>query len=244
MTQPSLRVETTTAADCVRARRQALRRHRRPRSPRADAEPDDGADAADAGRSVRRPGTGSRAPERGHPAAERQRHDARGQPIPASGSAVGDVFAYGLRNTFGIAFDPCPGRVGPAERRRRIRRDEPRGTRDERGLGPDPWEPVGRIQQFKQIETTLPRRAACREQRSSRSAGRRPTSPTARKRRSRAHVPAGIALQRSGVQQRFATPPAGIGFLSRALGPQYQNDLFAKERRPPRRWAGTCSAST
>ena len=50
------------------------------------------------------------APERRHPAAERQRHDACGQPVPHSGSAVGDVFAYGLRNTFGIAFDPVSER--------------------------------------------------------------------------------------------------------------------------------------
>ena len=155
-------------------------------------------------------------------------------PFLTSGSAVGDVFAYGLRNTFGIAFDPVSGALWDQQNADDAFDEMNRVERGMNGGWVQIMGPVGRIQQFKQIETTLPPSGGLPEQRSSRSAGRRPTSPTARRRRSRACTSCRdrtTAIRSSAGS--FATPPAGIGFLSsRALGPQYQNDLFAGAATP------------
>ena len=80
---------------------------------------------------------------------------------------------------------------------------------DERGLGPDHGAGGAHPAVQTDRDDAALGRAACSEQRSSRSAGRRPTSPTARKRRLRLHRPAGIALQRSGVQLALRDAPSG-----------------------------------
>ena len=80
----------------------------------------------DAGRrSVRRTRAGRRAPDRRDPAPERRRqHAARtirsSRPAPRIGGEVGaniqKIFAYGLRNGFGMAFDPQLGRTSGSRR--------------------------------------------------------------------------------------------------------------------------------
>ena len=69
-------------------------------------------------RPVRRPRARRRPPHRRDPAAQRRRHRAARQPVlPAPGAAMGGevganlqkIFAYGLRNGFGMAFDPQSG---------------------------------------------------------------------------------------------------------------------------------------
>ena len=95
-----------------------------------------------------------RAPERGHPAAERQRHDTRGQPIPHFGFRGRGRVRLRARNTFGIAFDPVSGALWDQQNA-----DDAFDEMNlvERGMnGAGSMGPVGRIQQFKQIETTLP----------------------------------------------------------------------------------------
>ena len=98
------------------------------------------------GRPVRRPGAGRRAPDRRDPAAERRRHRPADNPF-FRGRAVASArrgrrrtsrrsFAYGVRNSFGMAFDPFSGDpLGAGERRRLVRRDQPGRGRDERRLG-------------------------------------------------------------------------------------------------------------
>jgi aldose sugar dehydrogenase len=155
-------------------------------------------------------------------------------PFLTSGSAVGDVFAYGLRNTFGIAFDPVSGALWDQQNADDAFDELNRVERGMNGGWVQIMGPAGRIQQFKQIETTLPPSGGL--------AGatlqqiRWPATniaDTPEEALSRLHVLPGSHYSDPEFSWKFATPPAGIGFLSSsALGPQYRNDLFAGAATP------------
>ena len=77
---------------------------------------------------------------------ERRRQHARDNPFVAVGQRIGGpvgrniqrIFVYGIRNSFGMAIDPRSGRVFVrGERRRRLRRDQPRDTGDEQRMDLD-----------------------------------------------------------------------------------------------------------
>jgi aldose sugar dehydrogenase len=155
-------------------------------------------------------------------------------PFVSSGGVVGDVFAYGLRNTFGIAFDPVSGALWDQQNADDAFDELNRVERGMNGGWVQIMGPVGRIQQFKQIETTLPPSGGL--------AGatlqqiRWPATniaDTPQEALSRLHVLPGSHYSDPEFSWKFATPPAGIGFLSSsALGPQYRNDLFAGAATP------------
>jgi glucose/arabinose dehydrogenase len=153
------------------------------------------------------------------------------------GSNVQRIFAYGLRNTFGIAFDPVSGRLWDQQ-----------NTDDafdelnlvERGMNGG-WiqimGPVERIAQFKQIEQTLPPSGGLAGAQLQQI--RWPPSniaDTPGEALSRLFALPGSHYSDPEFSWKFAVPPAGIGFLaSRALGPQYARDLFAGAATPATR---------
>jgi aldose sugar dehydrogenase len=155
-------------------------------------------------------------------------------PFLSSGTAVGGVFAYGLRNTFGIAFDPVSGALWDQQNADDAFDEMNRVERGMNGGWVQIMGPAERIQQFKQIEQTLPPSgglAGATLQQIRWPADRIADSP--QEALSRLHVLPGSHYSEPEFSWRFATPPAGIGFLSsRALGPQYQNDLFAGAATP------------
>jgi glucose/arabinose dehydrogenase len=148
------------------------------------------------------------------------------------GANVQKIFAYGLRNGFGMAFDPVSGSLWEQENGddsfSELNRVEP-------GFNSG-WVqimgPADRIAQFKTIETTMT-----------------PSPPDP-------NAPAGYfglqqlrwspvniaATPREALQRLFVLPgshysapefawkfevaPGGIGFASRSLGPQFAGDLF------------------
>jgi aldose sugar dehydrogenase len=163
-------------------------------------------------------------------------------PFFAAGAAIGGdagpsiqrVFAYGLRNTFGIAFDPVSGLLWDQQNADDAFDEMNLVERGMNGGWIQIMGPAARIAQFKQIELTLPPSGGVP------GAGLQqirwpPTNiaDTPQEALSRLFVLPGSHYSDPEFSWKFAVPPAGIGFLSsRALGPQYQNDLFAGAATP------------
>jgi glucose/arabinose dehydrogenase len=145
-----------------------------------------------------------------------------------SGANIQKVFAYGLRNSFGMAFDPYSGYLW----------DEQNGddsftelNRVEPGMNGG-WVqimgPVSRIAEFKAIETS-PEFFGLQQVRWS------PTNiaDTPQEALSRLFMLPGARYSDPEFSWKFEVAPAGIGFMrGRALGPQYDGDLFVGAARP------------
>jgi glucose/arabinose dehydrogenase len=155
-------------------------------------------------------------------------------PFFAEGGVVRDVFAYGLRNTFGIAFDPASGALWDQQNADDAFDELNRVGRGMNGGWIQIMGPADRIQQFKQIEQTLPPSGGLPGAQLQQI--RWPPSKiadTPQEALSRLHVLPGSHYSDPEFSWKFAVPPAGIGFLaSRALGPQYSNDLFVGAATP------------
>src|SRR5215210_2629309 len=163
-------------------------------------------------------------------------------PFFAAGAATGGeaganiqrLFAYGLRNTFGIAFDPVSGNLWDQQNADDAFDELNLVERGMNGGWIQIMGPVARIAQFKQIEQTLPPSGGLAGAQLQQI--RWPPSniaDTPEEALSRLFMLPGSAYSDPEFSWKFAVPPAGIGFLSsRALGPQYQNDLFAGAATP------------
>ena len=168
--------------DGLRPGRQALRRvgdlGRRGEMQNLEQRPD----PAHRRRPVRRPGARQRSPERRHPAHQRRRLDAERQPLLRRGrrdrrrggrehpAALRLRAPQHLRDRLRSGLGEP---LGPAERRRRVRRDQPRRARHERRLDPDHGSGLAdRAVQGRSSSRCL-RPAESRAPSSSRSAGRR-----------------------------------------------------------------------
>jgi glucose/arabinose dehydrogenase len=143
------------------------------------------------------------------------------------GANVQKIFAYGVRNSFGLAFDAVSGGLWD-EQNGDDSFDELNRVEAGSNLG---WVqimgPVERIAQFKAIETS-PAFFGLQQVRWP------PTNiaDTPAEALSRLFVLPGSHYSDPEFSWKFAVAPAGIGFLSsRALGPQYQNDLFVGAAR-------------
>jgi aldose sugar dehydrogenase len=156
-------------------------------------------------------------------------------PFHAAGAAMGGeagpnvqkVFSYGIRNSFGFDFDPVTGRLWDEQNGddsfTEINLVEPGAN-----LG---WVqimgPLDRIAQFKAIETS-PQFFGLQQIRWS------PTNiaDSPAEARSRLFMLPGAHYSDPEFSWKFEVAPAGVGFLSsRALGPQYVNDLFVGAAR-------------
>ena len=168
-------------------------------------------------------------------------------PFFAAGAAMGGevganvqkVFAYGLRNSFGMAFDPVSGKLWEQENGddsfSEVNIAEP-------GFNSG-WVqimgPPERVAQFKEIETTVA------------PSPPDPFAPggyfglqqirwspeniadTPAEALDRLFMLPGAHYSAPELSWKFEVAPGGIGFLaSAALGPQYRNDLFVGGARP------------
>jgi aldose sugar dehydrogenase len=150
-------------------------------------------------------------------------------PFFAAGATLGEtvgpnvqkIFAYGIRNSFGMAFDPESGNLWQQENG-----DD---TFDELNLVEPGMNggwiqfmgPASRIAQFKEIEVA--RMGGLQQVRW------QPTliADTPEEATARLFALPGSQYSDPEFSWKFAVAPAAIGFLnSRALGPQFEGDLF------------------
>ena len=151
-----------------------------------------------------------------------------------AGANIQRVFAYGLRNTFGIAVDPVSGSLWDQQNADDAFDELNRVERGMNGGWIQIMGPVSRISQFKQIELTLPPSGGIPgAQLQQIRWGPANLADTPGEALSRLFELPGSHYSDPEFSWKFAVPPAAIGFLrSRALGPQYQNDLFAGAATP------------
>ena len=157
---------------------------------------------------------------------------AAGATMPGQvGANVQKIFAYGLRNSFGMAFDPVSGTLWEQENG-----DDSFSELNiaEPGFNSG-WVqimgPPERIAQFKAIETdpTAPQPFAAGGYFGLQQIRWLPTNiaNTPAEGLSRLFMLPGAHYSAPEMSWKFEVAPGGIGFLSsRALGPQYRNDLF------------------
>jgi glucose/arabinose dehydrogenase len=138
------------------------------------------------------------------------------------GANIQKIFAYGIRNTFGMDFDPVSENLWLEQNG-----DDSFTELDlvEPGMNGG-WVqvmgPINRIGQYKEIETS-PQFFGLQQIRWP------PTNiaNSAPEALSRMFMLPGAHYSDPEFSWKFEVAPAGLGFLaSRALGPQYQNDLF------------------
>ncbi|HET9674048.1 MAG TPA: PQQ-dependent sugar dehydrogenase [Gaiellaceae bacterium] len=156
-------------------------------------------------------------------------------PFFAAGSAVGGevganiqkLFAYGVRNAFGFDFDPVSGALWE-EQNGDDSFTEINRVESGQNLG---WVqimgPVERLAQFKSIETS-PQFSGLQQLRWP------PTNiaDSPAEALGRLFMVPGAQYSDPEFSWKFEVAPAGVGFLrGRALGPQYQNDLFVGAAR-------------
>ena len=165
-------------------------------------------------------------------------------PFFAAGAAIGgevganvqQLFAYGLRNSFGMAFDPVSGKLWEQENG-----DDSFSELNiaEPGFNSG-WiqimGPPERIAQFKAIETdpTAPQPFAAGGYFGLQQIRWSPVNiaDTPAEALSRLVMLPGAHYSAPELSWKFEVAPGGIGFLSsRTLGPQYQNDLFVGAAR-------------
>ncbi len=150
------------------------------------------------------------------------------------GANLQRVFAYGLRNTFGIAVDPVSGNLWDQQNADDAFDELNRVERGMNGGWVQIMGPVSRIAQFKDIELTLPPSGGlpgAQLQQARWPAANLADTP--QQAMSRLFRLPGSHYSDPEFSWKYAVPPAGIGFLSSgALGPQYANDLFAGAATP------------
>ncbi len=144
------------------------------------------------------------------------------------GANIQKIFAYGVRNSFGLAFDPLSGNLW----------DQQNGddsfdelNRVEPGMNGG-WVqimgPVSRLSQFKQIETTF---GAANLQQLRWPPTNIANSPA--EALSRLVALPGSHYSDPEFAWKWAVPPAAIGFVrGRGLGAQFEGDLFVGAATP------------
>ena len=144
------------------------------------------------------------------------------------GANIQRIFAYGVRNSFGMAFDPLSGNLWD-EQNGDDSFDEINLVEPGSNLG---WVqimgPVARVAQFKAIETSPAFFGLQQVRWSPENIANTPAEAL-----SRLFMIPGAHYSDPEFSWKFAVAPAAIGFLnSRALGPQYAGDLFVGASRP------------
>jgi len=144
------------------------------------------------------------------------------------GPNIQKIFAYGIRNTFGMDFDPVSGDLWLEQNGDDSFTELSRVLPGMNGGWVQVMGPIDRIAQFKEIET------------SARFFGLQqirwpPTNiaDSPEEALSRLFMLPGAHYSDPEFSWKYEVAPAGLGFLdSRALGPQYQGDLFLGAARP------------
>ena len=144
-----------------------------------------------------------------------------------AGANIAKIFAYGIRNSFGFAFDPVSGNLWDEQNGddsfSEINLVEPGAN-----LG---WVqvmgPLSRIGQFKEIETSSEFFGLQQLRWSPANIADSPSEAL-----SRLFMLRGARYSDPEFSWKFENAPAAVGFQTgRALGPQYENDLFVGAAR-------------
>ena len=144
------------------------------------------------------------------------------------GANIQKIFSYGHRNSFGLTVDPVSGGIWLQENGddtfSELNRVEP-------GLNGG-WiqieGPVDRIAQFKQIETTFAAQALQQSRWPPTNIADTPADALAR-----LFMLPGAKYRDPAFSWKWEVAPGGMSFVnSRALGPQFQNDLFVGAATP------------
>ena len=156
-------------------------------------------------------------------------------PFFAAGAAIGGeaganiqkIYAYGVRNSFGMAVDPLSGHLWTQEKGDdsfdEINRLEPGMN----GGWVQLMGPVDRVAEFKAIETTAPFVGLQQIRWPATSIADTPAQAL-----SRLFMLPGARYNDPEFSWKYAVAPGGIGFVKgRGLGPQYEGDLFVGAAR-------------
>jgi glucose/arabinose dehydrogenase len=148
------------------------------------------------------------------------------------GANIQKIFAYGLRNSFGMAFDPVSGALWEQENGDDSFSELNRADPGFNSGWVQIMGPPERIAQFKAIETTVtpsPPDPFAATYFGLQQIRWPPTliADSPAEALSRLFMLPGAHYSAPELSWKFEVAPAGIGFLqSSALGPQYRNDLF------------------
>jgi glucose/arabinose dehydrogenase len=158
-------------------------------------------------------------------------------PFFAVGGVVEKIYAYGLRNSFGMAFDPVSGTLWEQENGDDSFTELNRAAPGFNSGWVQIMGPPERIAQFKAIETTVtpdPPDPFASTYFGLQQIRWPPTNiaDTPEEGLSRLFMLPGAHYSAPEFSWKYEVAPAGIGFLSsRALGSQYENDLFVGQAR-------------
>lgn len=145
-----------------------------------------------------------------------------------AGANVQKIFAYGIRNSFGMDVDPVSGDLWTQENSDdafdEINRVEPGMN----GGWIQIMGPADRVPEFKAIELAIGGASLQQTRWPPTNIADSPEEAL-----SRLYMLPGAHYSDPEFAWKYAVAPAGIGFLrSRALGPQYEHDLFVGAARP------------
>ena len=144
------------------------------------------------------------------------------------GANIQKVFSYGHRNSFGMAVDPFSGSVWLQENGDDSFSELNLVTPGMNGGWVQIAGPVSRIAQFKEIETTFGAQALQQIRWPPTNIADTPGEAL-----SRLFMLPGAEYRDPEFSWKWEVAPAGVGFLtSRALGPQFQGDLFVGAATP------------
>jgi aldose sugar dehydrogenase len=165
-------------------------------------------------------------------------------PFVAAGSAVGGevganiqkIFAYGIRNSFGMAFDPASGALWVQENGDDTFSELNRVPPGTNGGWVQIMGPVERIAQYKGVETSPGNDPNVGSPYFGLQQLRWPPTnlaDTPAAARARLFVLPGAQYRDPEFSWKFEVSPGGIGFVAgRGLGPQFEGDLFMGAARP------------
>jgi glucose/arabinose dehydrogenase len=143
------------------------------------------------------------------------------------GVNIQKIFAYGLRNTFGMDFDPASGDLWLEQNGDDSFTEIDRVEPGMNGGWVQVMGPIERIAQFKEIETSAQFFGLQQVRWSPVNIADSPAVAL-----SRMFMLPGAHYSDPEFSWKFEVAPAGVGFLSsRALGPQYENDFFVGAAR-------------
>ncbi len=142
------------------------------------------------------------------------------------GANVQKIFAYGLRNSFGLAFDPESGNLWESENGEDAYDELNRIEPGMNGGWIQIQGPSSRVPDYRFIETTFAHEEAFPNLQQFRWGPER-IAQTPAEALSRLFMLPGAHFSEPEFAWRLVVPPAAIGFVKgRALGPQFEGDLF------------------
>ena len=150
------------------------------------------------------------------------------------GANLQKLFVHGIRNSFGMAFDPIGGGLWTQENSDDAFDEINRWEAGMNGGWVQVMGPLARIAEFKSIELTLPPSGGlpgAELQQARWPAARIADTPD--EALARLFLPAGSSYSEPEFSWKYAVSPGGIGFLnSSALGAEFNGDLFLGAATP------------